>query len=45
MIKEILRLAIPLAVVQVGASFLGVIDTAVVGRTSAEELAAVGLGN
>ena len=29
----------------VGASFLGVIDTAVVGRTTPEQLAAVGLGN
>ena len=43
--REILALAVPLAVVQVGASFLGVIDTAVVGRTSPAELAAVGLGN
>jgi MATE family multidrug resistance protein len=42
---EIVRLALPLAFVQVGATSLGVIDTAVVGRTSAEQLAGVGLGN
>lgn len=42
---EIFRLAIPLAFVQVGATSLGVIDTAVIGRTSPAELAAVGLGN
>lgn len=43
--REVLALAVPLALVQVGASFLGVIDTAVVGRTTPEQLAAVGLGN
>lgn len=43
--RELLALAVPLAAVQVGASFLGVIDTAVVGRTTPEQLAAVGLGN
>lgn len=43
--RELLTLAVPLAAVQVGTSTLGVIDTAVVGRTSAAELAAVGLGN
>ncbi len=43
--REILALAVPLAIVQVGASFLGVIDTAVVGRTTPAQLAAVGLGN
>ena len=43
--REIFALALPLAAVQVGTSMLGVIDTAVVGRTTPEELAAVGLGN
>ena len=43
--REILRLAVPLALVQMGAASLGVIDTAVVGRTTAAQLAAVGLGN
>lgn len=43
--REMVALAVPLALVQVGASFLGVIDTAVVGRTTPAQLAAVGLGN
>lgn len=43
--REIFALALPLAAVQVGTSMLGVIDTAVVGRTTAAELAGVGLGN
>lgn len=42
---EIATLAVPLALVQVGAALLGVIDTAVVGRTTPAQLAAVGLGN
>lgn len=42
---EIGALAVPLALVQVGASLLGVIDTAVVGRTTPAQLAGVGLGN
>lgn len=42
---EIVKLAVPLALVQVGAATLGLIDTAVVGRTTAAELAGVGLGN
>ncbi len=44
LLRELLRLALPLAFVQVGASSLGLIDTAVVGRVSSQELAAVGLG-
>jgi multidrug resistance protein, MATE family len=44
-LRALVKLALPLAVVQVGASSLGIIDTAVVGRTTAQELAAVGLGN
>jgi multidrug resistance protein, MATE family len=42
---EILALAVPLALVQMGAAMLGVIDTAVVGRTTPAQLAGVGLGN
>jgi multidrug resistance protein, MATE family len=41
---ELLRLALPLSFIQVGASSLGFIDAAVVGRVSATDLAAVGLG-
>jgi MATE family multidrug resistance protein len=42
---EIFALAVPLALVQMGAAMLGVIDTAVVGRTTPAQLAGVGLGN
>lgn len=42
---EIGVLAVPLALVQIGAAMLGVIDTAVIGRTTPAQLAAVGLGN
>lgn len=42
---EIGVLALPLALVQLGAALLGVIDTAVIGRTTPAQLAAVGLGN
>lgn len=41
----IARLAVPIAVVQVGLIFMGVVDTAMVGRVSGEHLAAVALGN
>jgi MATE family multidrug resistance protein len=40
-----LRLAVPVVFVQVGLMFMGVVDTMVVGRVSAEALAAVALGN
>jgi MATE family multidrug resistance protein len=40
-----LRLAIPVVVVQVGLMLMGVVDTMVVGRVSPEALAAVALGN
>ena len=40
-----LRLAAPVVVVQVGLMLMGVVDTMVVGRLSAEALAAVALGN
>ena len=39
------RLAAPIAVVQVGLMMMGVVDAAIVGRYSAEGLAAVALGN
>ncbi len=40
-----LRLAVPIVVVQVGMMLLGVVDTMVVGRLSSEALAAVALGH
>jgi MATE family multidrug resistance protein len=40
-----LRLALPVVVVQVGMMLLGVVDTMVVGRLSSEALAAVALGH
>ncbi len=40
-----LRLAAPVVVVQVGLMLMGVVDTMVVGRLSAQALAAVALGN
>ena len=39
------RLAAPLAVAQAGQALMGVVDTAVVGRAGAVQLAGVGLGN
>ncbi len=44
-LKSMLRLAAPVVVVQVGLMLMGVVDTMVVGRLSAEALAAVALGN
>ena len=43
--RALVRLATPLAAAQLGDQLLGVVDTAVVGRVDALELAAVGLGN
>ncbi|MEM9695495.1 MAG: MATE family efflux transporter, partial [Myxococcota bacterium] len=43
--RAVLRLALPLAAAQVGQMLLGLVDTAVVGRLGASELAAVGVGN
>ena len=40
-----IRLAIPVATVQVGMMAMGVVDTAMVGRVSPADLAAVALGN
>ncbi len=39
------RLALPIVVVQVGQMFMGVVDTVMVGRVSAEAIAAIALGN
>jgi MATE family multidrug resistance protein len=44
-ITAMLRLAVPVVVVQVGMMLLGVVDTMVVGRLSSEALAAVALGH
>jgi len=44
-LQAMLRLAVPVVVVQVGMMLLGVVDTMVVGRLSSEALAAVALGH
>lgn len=44
-IIALLRLAIPVVVVQVGIMFMGVVDTLMVGRVSPTALAAVAVGN
>lgn len=44
-LRSMLRLATPVVVVQVGLMLMGVVDTMVVGRLSADALAAVALGN
>jgi multidrug resistance protein, MATE family len=44
-LRQLLRLALPLALMQAGHSAMGAVDTAVVGRTGAVQLAGVGLGN
>ena len=44
-LQAMLRLAVPIVVVQVGMMLLGVVDTMVVGRLSSEALAAVALGH
>jgi MATE family multidrug resistance protein len=43
--RELLKLALPLAAAQAGSQLMGLVDTAIVGRVGAVELAAVGLGN
>src|SRR5438105_4971356 len=43
--REIFRLGWPLALAQAGQALFGVVDTAVVGRVSAQAQGAVGLGN
>lgn len=42
---DMVRLALPVATVQVGFMFMGVVDTIMVGHVSARDLAAVALGN
>lgn len=44
-LRDVARLATPIVVVQVGLMLMGVVDTAMVGRVSATDLAAVALGN
>ena len=44
-LDALLRLAAPLVLIQVGAMLMGVVDTIMVGRVSAQALAAVALGN
>lgn len=44
-VDALLRLAIPVVTVQVGMMLMGTVDTIMVGRVSAEALAAVALGN
>jgi multidrug resistance protein, MATE family len=44
-LAHVARLAVPVVVVQVGMMAMGVVDTLMVGRVSAEDLAAVALGN
>jgi MATE family multidrug resistance protein len=44
-LRELLRLALPIAAAQAGIALMGVVDTAVVGRLGAAALGAVGLAN
>ena len=44
-VRQVLALAFPVATVQVGMMFMGVVDTVMVGHFSARDLAAVALGN
>ena len=44
-VAAMLKLAVPVVVIQVGLMLMGVVDVMVVGRVSAEALAAVALGN
>lgn len=44
-VQDVARLAAPIVAVQVGLMLMGVVDAAIVGRYSAEALAAVALGN
>ena len=40
-VRDVARLAAPIAVVQIGLMMMGVVDAAIVGRSSVEGLAAV----
>jgi len=44
-LRAMLRLAVPVVTVQVGLMFMGVVDTVMVGRVSAQAIAAVAMGN
>lgn len=44
-LAELLRLALPVALIQVGMMAMGAVDTVMVGRVSATDLAAVAIGN
>ena len=44
-LARLLRLALPVATVQVGVIFMGAVDAVMVGHVSATDLAAVALGN
>jgi multidrug resistance protein, MATE family len=44
-VSAVVRLAVPVALVQIGIMAMGVVDTLMVGRVSAVDLAAVALGN
>ena len=44
-VRDLLRLAIPIVIIQVGMMLLGVVDTIMVGHVSPTALAAVALGN
>jgi multidrug resistance protein, MATE family len=44
-LRQLVRLALPLALAQAGHSAMGAVDTAVVGHAGAVQLAGVGLGN
>ncbi|MBI2212266.1 MAG: MATE family efflux transporter [Acidobacteria bacterium] len=44
-LRSLMRLAVPIALAQVGQTLMGVVDTAVVGRLGAAEIGAVGVGN
>ncbi|MDH3734464.1 MAG: MATE family efflux transporter [Gemmatimonadota bacterium] len=44
-LEELVRLAIPVALVQVGIMAMGLVDTVMVGRVSSVDLAAVAVGN
>ena len=43
-LREMVRLASPVVIAQVGIMLMGVVDTAMVGRVSADAVAAVALG-
>jgi MATE family multidrug resistance protein len=44
-VRQLLRLALPVAAVQIGLMTMGAVDTIMVGRVSATDLAAVAIGN